>query len=87
MGELRQIRKTLTDEIAAAAGQILRELSLQRRFVERALVALDDWDAGPDRWRADALGFDECAQDRQRKIRVTGFDRLIEPFGQFALAG
>ena len=35
---------------------------------------------------ADVLGLDERAQDRQRQIRVAGFDRSIEPVGKLALA-
>ena len=32
------------------------------------------------------LGLDEGAQDRQRQIRVAGFDRPVEPVGQLAFA-
>ena len=55
-------------------------------LVRRAYAPRHGGDAGAARRRADALGLDERAQDRQRQIRVMGFDRLIEPFGKLALA-
>ena len=36
--------------------------------------------------RADALGLDKRAEDRQRQVGMTGLDRLIQPVRQFALA-
>src|SRR6202048_4757501 len=64
----------------------LREIVAADRLVERACVARHHGDACPARWCIDALGVDERAQNCQRQIRVTGFDRSIEPIGQLTLA-
>src|SRR5258708_38731980 len=64
----------------------LTEIVAADRLVERVRVAWHNGDACPARRRIDALGVDEGTQDRQRQIRVTGFDRSIEPIGKLALA-
>src|ERR1700737_2298108 len=66
---------------------VLREIVAADRLVERVRVARHNGDAAcPARRCTDALGIDERAQDRQRQIRVTGFDRSIEPVRELALA-
>src|ERR1700730_2824953 len=64
----------------------LAEIIAADRLVERVHLARHVGHAGPARRCVDALGLDECAQDRQRQIGVTGFDRSIEPIGQLTLA-
>src|SRR3984893_8174341 len=64
----------------------LREIVAADRLVERPWGARHHGAACPARWGIDALGVDERAQEGQRQIRVTGFDRLIEPIGKLALA-
>jgi hypothetical protein len=68
------------------AGRFLREVVAAERHAER-LRAAKRWDAGGcGRDDADALHLDERAQNREREIRVTSFDRLINPIRKFALA-
>lgn len=62
-------------EVVAANGLIERH-----RFLRRGR------NTGPAQWRADASRLDKSTEDRKREVGVTGFYRLIEPFGQFALA-
>src|SRR6202035_4357537 len=64
----------------------LREIVAAERLIERVGVARYGGHARPALGRADTLGLDERAQDRQRQIRMTGLDRSIEPVGKLALA-
>jgi hypothetical protein len=57
------------------------EIVAQHRFVKCACLARHNWDAGPVRRRAEPLGLDEGAEDRQRQIGVPALRRLIEPVG------
>src|SRR5260370_37141051 len=65
----------------------LPEVVSKHTLVERACVTRHGRDTCSARRGADALYTDEGAKNSQRKIRVMGFDRLIEPFRKLALAG
>src|SRR5664279_1945845 len=62
------------------------EIVAADRLAERVNLARHRGNAGPARRRTEAPGVYERAQDRQRQIRMPGFDRMIEPIRQFALA-
>src|ERR1700676_881130 len=64
----------------------LREIVAADPLVERIRIAGRRGHACPDRRRTGTLRIDERHQDRKRQIRVAGLDRLIDPFGKFALA-
>src|SRR6266446_5594392 len=64
----------------------LAEIVAADWLVEWARVARHGGYAGPACRQSGTLGVDEGAQDRQGQIGVTGFDRSIEPVGQFAFA-
>src|ERR1700730_4439218 len=83
-GHGRRHRDAASCDIGSFA--VLPEVVGQDRLVKRARGARCRRDAGPARRRGNALGFYERAQDRQRQIRMTGLDRLIEPIGKLALA-
>ena len=63
-----------------------REIVAADRFIREICVLRHGWNAGPARRRSDALRFHKCTQHRQRQIGVAGFDRLIQPVRQVALA-
>jgi hypothetical protein len=71
--KVRKLRRPLVRGLA--------EIVAAHRLVERIHFVRHGGDAGPASGRSEALGVDECAQDRQRQIGVVGFDRSIEPVG------
>src|ERR1700693_1541300 len=72
--------------ISAKLGIPLCEIVAANRLVERMRLAGGRGCACPDRRRTGTLRIDERHQDRKRQIRMVGFNRLIDPFGKFALA-
>src|SRR5260370_31468088 len=79
-------RRHRSQQAATVRSRRLREVIGTDRLVKWIHVARYNGDAGPSLGRTDALGADECAQDRPRQIGVMGFDRSIQPTLQFPLA-
>ena len=79
---LKQVARAAERSVAVLARNCRCTPARRARSASRGTVG----NAGPARRRADALGLDERAQDRQRQIGVAGLDRLIEPVRQLALA-
>jgi hypothetical protein len=72
---LPQVRPMLHGGLASGETIAVHRLIPCRRWLRRGR------NAGPGGRCANVLGFNERAQDRQRQVGVTGFDRLVEPVG------
>jgi hypothetical protein len=55
-------------------------------LVERIRTRAHRGNAGVARLHAGTAGFDECAEDREREVRVPRLDRLVQPVRQLPLA-
>src|SRR5580692_5913399 len=77
----RNCAKTGNSGISSSA-----EIVAADRLVERVHHPRYGGNARPAGRCADAFRLEERAEDRQRQIRMAGFDRPVEPIGKLALA-